>query len=476
MDVYCRFVSMKNFFLFLFASAIIISATSCKKDSFITSPDARLRISEDSLKFDTVFTTTGSITKSFKIVNENDQRLRLSSVKLMGGNSGAFKMNVNGMPGSALTNLDIAANDSIYVFVSVFVNPSAANLPFIISDSIFIEYNNTVRFVQLQAYGQNAHFFTNQFINTSTAWPNDLPYVILGSLQVNANVTLALSPGVKIYVHADAPILIDGTLLTNGTAASPIVFTGDRLDEPYKNFPASWPGIYFRSNSKNNLMRFTNVKNAFQAIGVSGPSVNANPKLVLQQCIIDNAYNAGIFCSNTSISATNTLVSNCANNINIELGGSYTFTHCTVASYSTNFILHKTPVLNVSNFAIQNGSSVTGNLQADFTNCIFWGDNGFVENEVLVNKQGTNVFNVNFKNSLYKATTDPANSTLSAVIKNQNPFFDSIDVVNRYYDFRHTLNSFAPGINKGSASTVTTDLDNKPRPVGLPDMGSYEKQ
>ena len=177
MDVYCRFVSMKNFFLFLFASAIIISATSCKKDSFITSPDARLRISEDSLKFDTVFTTTGSITKSFKIVNENDQRLRLSSVKLMGGNSGAFKMNVNGIPGSALTNLDIAANDSIYVFVSVFVNPSAANLPFIISDSIFIEYNNTVRFVQLQAYGQNAHFFTNQFINTSTAWPNDLPYV-----------------------------------------------------------------------------------------------------------------------------------------------------------------------------------------------------------------------------------------------------------------------------------------------------------
>ena len=48
---------------------------SCKKDSFISSSDARLSLSADTLKYDTVFTTTGSITKSFKIFNDNDQKL-----------------------------------------------------------------------------------------------------------------------------------------------------------------------------------------------------------------------------------------------------------------------------------------------------------------------------------------------------------------------------------------------------------------
>ena len=71
-------------FVFLFA---------CKKESFITSPDARVTITADSLKYDTVFTTTGSVTQSFKIINENDQKLRISSLKLMGGNSSAYKIN-----------------------------------------------------------------------------------------------------------------------------------------------------------------------------------------------------------------------------------------------------------------------------------------------------------------------------------------------------------------------------------------------
>ncbi len=467
---------MKNAFLFFLAAAMVISVTSCTKDSFISSPDARLRLSTDSLKFDTVFTSAGSVTQSFKIVNENDQHLRLSSVKLMGGNSSSFKINVNGVAASELSNVDIAPDDSIYVFVSVFINPNAANLPFIISDSISFQYNGTERFVQLQAYGQNAHFIKNQTISSSTTWPNDLPYVILGPLQVSENATLSLNAGVRIFAHADAPILVDGTILSNGTVANPVVFSGDRLDEPYKNFPASWPGIYFKTNSKNNLLRFTNIKNAYQGAVVLDPSVNASPKLVLQQCIIDNAYNAGLFCSNSSVVASNTLISNCANNINIELGGTYVFTHCTVASYSTNLLLHKTPVLTVSNFANLGTGVVTANLQANFTNSIFWGDNGFVENEVVVNKQGNNSFSVVFTNSLYKAQSDPANTTLTAVIKNQDPGFDSIDVVNRYFDFRHTINSFAPGINKGTATGIVIDLDNRPRPVGLPDLGSYEKQ
>lgn len=121
---------MKRCYLF---TVLIVCAgfiLSCKKTSFITSADALLFTSADTLHFDTVFTTTGSITQSFKIYNPNDQKLLISEVQL-GGRSSVFKLNVDGMPGNTFTNIEIAPNDSIYVFVIVNINPNAANLPFL---------------------------------------------------------------------------------------------------------------------------------------------------------------------------------------------------------------------------------------------------------------------------------------------------------------------------------------------------------
>jgi hypothetical protein len=69
--------------------------TSCKKDSFITSENASISFSANSLHFDTVFTSVGSVTQSLKVFNLNDQKLRLSKIELAGGVSSAFKINVN---------------------------------------------------------------------------------------------------------------------------------------------------------------------------------------------------------------------------------------------------------------------------------------------------------------------------------------------------------------------------------------------
>ncbi len=135
---------------------------SCKKDSFITSADARVTISADTLKYDTVFVTAGSTYRTFKIINENDQKLRVSSLKLFGGAASVYKINVNGVSGTQFNNLEINANDSIYVFAQVNVNPNAANMPFILRDSIEINYNGKRRLVQLEAWGQNAHFYREQ--------------------------------------------------------------------------------------------------------------------------------------------------------------------------------------------------------------------------------------------------------------------------------------------------------------------------
>lgn len=457
-------------------SAFCILLSACKKDSFITSADARLRLTADSLKYDTVFTTTGSITKSFKIINENNQKLLLSKVKLMGGATSPFKININGTAVTEMNNVEIAANDSIYVFVLVTINPNAANLPFIVSDSILIDYNNNQRLVQLQAYGQNAIYLTNKVITGNTIWTNTLPYVILKSIRIDTTATLTIPAGTKIYSHADAPFIVDGTLIINGTKNNEVVFAGDRLDTDYKDLPAAWPGIYCRGTSKNNMFKFAVIKNAYQAVVATGPTINANPKLILQQCIIDNAYDAGILAANTSLQANNSLISNCGSNIALIYGGDYNFTNCTAATYSNNYILHKNPVLTVNNFATQGGATVTANLNAVFRNCIFWADtSGFVNNEVVVSKQGSNTFTVLFEKNIYRNASDPTNSTLTNNSRNLDPLFTDIDVVKRIFDFRIT-SSAAPGINKGAVTVYTKDLDDGNRNVGLPDLGCYEKQ
>ena len=466
---------MRKDFLLLMGLCLLVFTSSCKKDSFITSQEARLSTSVDSLKYDTVFTTAGSITKSFKITNGNNQKLLLNKVKLMGGLASSYKMNVDGSATAEASNIEIAANDSIYVFVTVSINPNSGNLPFVVSDSILISYNGNERYVQLQAYGQNANFLRNRIITGNITWTNTLPYVILGSIRIDTTATLTILSGTKIYLHANAPFIVDGTLIINGTKAAAVSFAGDRLDADYKDLPAGWPGIYFRGSSKNNVLKFALVKNAYQAVVVEQPSVNTNPKLILHQCIIDNSYDAGLLCVNSSVQADNCLISNCGSNVAIAYGGDYTLTNCSVASFSNYYISHKNPVLQLNNFALQNGAVATANLNAIFRNCIFWGDNGLVNNEISVTKQGTNSFVASFTNCLYKAAADPANATITNSIKNQYPQFDSIDVSRNLYDF-HISNPTAPGINKGVTTSFTKDLDDKNRNVGLPDLGCYEKQ
>jgi hypothetical protein len=182
-------------FLFLL-SAIIFS---CKKESFITSPQAKLSTSADTLKYDTVFTSVGSVTQSFKIFNDNNQKLRLSQVKLSGGASSAFKINVDGTAATEADNIEINANDSIYVFVQVNVNPNASNLPFLLRDSILISYNGNQKFVQLQAYGQNAIFLNTVKLTGNVTWNKTLPYVILGGILIDSNAKLTVQEGTRIY-------------------------------------------------------------------------------------------------------------------------------------------------------------------------------------------------------------------------------------------------------------------------------------
>lgn len=457
----------------LLSVLVIVIFFACKKESFTTNPTDRINTSADTLHFDTVFTSTGSTSQVVKIINDNDKSIHLSSVKIAGGINSFFKINVDGIAGPQVNNVDVGANDSAYIFVTVSINPNANNLPFLVRDSIEINYNGNRKFVQLDAYGRNAHFFRDRIISSAETWNNDLPYVILGKLVIDTNAVLTINKGCEIHLHADAPFIVQGSLKINGerSDSNRVVFTGDRLDEPYRDFPGSYPGILFTNSSKDNILNYAIIKNAYQGIVALEPSTGT--KLILNETIIDNAYDIGLLGINTSITARNLLVSNCGKDIFLVKGGSYDFAHCTAVSYSNNYVQHKDPIMVLTNYLVENGLTVSRPLNAVFRNCIFWGEaNGIVENEVLVQIQGSNP-PVVFDQVLWRVQNSPSNSTVSGAI-NQDPSFETINNSQRIYSFR--LNSNSPAINKGVNTGLSLDLDGNPRPVGLPDLGAYERQ
>jgi hypothetical protein len=446
---------------------------SCRKEVFITSSDANLHSNIDTLSFDTVFVTRGSITQSFKIFNDNDQKLRLSSVKLAGGNSSPFKINIDGASQNDLKDIELNANDSLYVFVQVNVDPSSGNLPFILKDSIEIDYNGNKKFIHLRAYGQNAVFLKKSRLKGRVTWNSSLPYVIIGGLQVDTNAVLTIKPGTKVYFHADAPLLVDGTLIANASKDQKIIFSGDRLDAGYNDLPASWPGIFFRNTSKNNSLQYVVIKNAYQGIIAQNLSGTPVPKLTLSHSILDNIYDAGILAINTDMNVDNCLISNCGSNVVIFMGGNYRFINCTIASYSNSFINHSTPVLQVADYIEQDGNLFTAPLKALFQNSIFWGE-GAVDNEIVVAKKGTGSFSVTFDHVLYKAKNPVGNAVFVSSIQNEDPVFDSIDITSGIFDFHFKKTDASPAINAGIKTSFPLDLDGKLRDA-QPDIGAYEK-
>jgi hypothetical protein len=135
---------------------------------------------------------------------------------------------------------------------------------------------------------------------------------------------------------------------------------------------------------------------------------------------------------------------------------------------------HSQPVLAIADVAQQGSSTVSGDLQAGFTNCIFWGGNGSVDNEVVVSRQGTHAFNIGFTNCLWKVKAAPTGVTAAGMIANQDPQFDSVNNSRLYYNFHLRAGSPAAGVGAGTA--LVTDLDGNPRPALSPDLGAYQRQ
>lgn len=461
MKLICRIL-----ILFLFIS-------SCSRDSLITEPGAKISLSTDELNFDTVFTATGSATRQLKIFNDNNKKLRITSISLRRGQNSYFSFNADGQQGPSVQNLEINARDSIYMYVTVKIDPGEDTLPFVVNDTIDISFNGNLRTVTLSSWGQNAYFLNAHIIRSDTTWTNKRPIVITGGVLVAEGIKLNIDKGARIYLHADAPLIIEGSLVAEGDVhdSTKIIFQGDRLDRYYRDLPGSWPGIYFSPTSIQNRLENVIIRNAYQGLVSEAPATSAGKKLEIYNCIIENCYDAGIVGVNTSILGVNTLVSNCGKNMILVKGGSYTFKHCTNVAIGNAYVQHRQPALTIADFLREGDALKFAPTSAEFTNCIFWGSNGTVEDEVVALKEGSETFDIKFINCIMKFNTKPGNTTFTGVIENEEPLF--VEVVNNELKYNFRLRAGSIGIDGGVPAGVNFDLDGKVRD-NIPDIGAFE--
>ena len=152
---------------------LAFALSSCKKDRFYEGTDGVLTFSADTLTFDTVFTSVGSITRFFKVENPLKEAIKIDEIRLAQIPGVQFRINVDGISGTSVFDVEIPPKDFIYIFAEVPVDPTSQNNPFVLLDEIQYFYNGTQQSSYLRAWGQNAYFHYGEIIEGDSIWQND---------------------------------------------------------------------------------------------------------------------------------------------------------------------------------------------------------------------------------------------------------------------------------------------------------------
>ncbi len=432
MKIVIQLAKYTFFLLSLFVLAGMNSA--CRKNQLITDSGAKVTFSTDSVLFDTVFTSSGSATRNFRIRNPHDQKIKISAIELEGGKNSSFIINVDGISGASFSDIELDAGDSMYVFVQVNINPGNVNSPFIVSDALKFSVNGNEQKVVLEAWGQDAwyHKATNaiQFSDGTylpysrissndlcdTVWKKDKPHVIYGYLVVDSLQKLTIEAGVQIYLNYKAGLWVYryGQLKVLGEKGNEVVFQGARREKEYLGTSGQWDRIWINEGSDNNEINYAIIKDGYIGIQteILGNVIGGPGKLKLTNTQVYNMSLWGLYGFGYKIYAGNNVFGNCKEcAVNIALGGDYQFRHCTFANFWTDDVRTKT-CINMSNYT---SSGQILPISAYFGNCII---DGKLSEEITLDLKGIDTIKtVNFSNSYLKTEAAVTNTVYYTNVK-----------------------------------------------------------
>lgn len=499
---------MKVLIRFLFLAMLpfwALLSTSCKKDKFITDSSAKLAFSQDSVLFDTVFTSIGSSTRNFRILNPHKEKLKISSIYLEGGAASPYKINVDGESGSSFENLELLAGDSMYVFVQVKIDPNNVNTPLIVSDYLHFVVNGNDQKVVLEAWGQDAYYhypdsaiyfkdgsyLAYSLVNSNKAsytlagdeyvWKNDKPHVIYGFLVVDEKQKLKIPAGTKVYLNYKAGLWVyaGGQLQVLGQKGNEVLFTSARREREYLDEPGQWDRIWINEGSDQNVINYAIIKNGY--IGVQAELLGSDVELAKKRRLeitntkIQNMSYWGLYCLAYGVVAANNVFSNCQeHSVNILYGGSYYFAHNTIANYWNKPKSREKPAMHVMNYyendvypiSFYMGNSI---IDGKFTN----------EYDFDVKTAASTTVSYTISNCYMKTTADVSDAAHYFNIKKVDPDNAIKYTDQAKYDFspdkdEKRMGGFVHPFATQDAQIFSTDINGKARNTTYVTAGAYE--
>lgn len=450
--------------------------SSCNDDeTFTTDGNALLAFSEDTIRFDTVFTGVISTTQRFQVYNRHDKGVRIARVELESKSTSGFLMNVDGQNGTTVSDVLVLHKDSVCVFVKVNLPENSSMEPTFVRDAIvFTLENGKQQRVILEASGQNMKAMKGEALkDNQTFTPDELPRVVYDSLVVEKDATLTISAGTTLYFHNGASLIVHGTLKIDGTQEKPVTLRGDRLDKmfdylPYDRLENQWGGIQLTASCKGCTINHADIHSGNYGILCEGIEGNVS----ITNSIIHNVAGYGLYLQDAKALVANTQVSNTKDDCVSIYGGTADFIHCTIAQFYP-WLADRGHALSVSNYLDDEEHLVES---ANFYNCFI---TGYANNEVYGNP-GNLELNIHFHNCVL--LTDTSDETYfshcteeskdSATYKTTN--FKTIDTHAYIYDFHLDTLSVARG--KGAyeyATLYPTDMNGIERGAN-PDAGCYQ--
>jgi hypothetical protein len=493
--------------------------SSCRKDFSTEINNGNLKFSTDTIFVGKVFDNISSSTHRFTVKNPSNQDIRIPAIYLENGDTSFYRLNVDGIAGKHIENIEILAKDSVFVFVEATIPfDQITDSEFMYRDKIIFENKTGEQKVTLEAQVVDVHLIrpnrtqiTDGFqyeeiilgqdddgnnisvrgtnLTDNTTFTNDKPWLIYNYVGVPAGKTLTVEAGTQIHFHANSGIIVKdgGKLIVNGTLDNKVVFQGDRLEEVYQDIPGQWGTIWLFNGSKDSQINHAKILNATLGLLIDSNNDISEQTLLLNNTEIYNTTSYGLLGRNAIIEANNIVIgNNGASSFASILGGDYDFSHVTLANYWQNSNRQEA-TLSLSNASqISQTEYVLSDLNVNFTNSIIFGNQNI---EISLEKIDGANFNFKFTNCMLKFNdltnlfeNDPLYnfddvSLYENVILNGDPDFKNTNASADFIDLRIGDNSDL--INQANTAIIALkpilqiDLIGTNR-LPNPDIGAYQ--